>query len=97
MIANDLMEKRVSNRKLMMVMENCFNEDVDPLNDGMRIIYQKGFIRGIQKTPRIFSNDDLRFIRDSLVHLRDLNPNDKINILLNKIGNILANGDLKAK
>ena len=96
MIANDLKEKCVSNWKLMTVMEKYFQDDVNPLRDGVQVAYQKGFIRGIQKTPRIFSDNDLRFIRDALLFVQQglyESVDNNVNILIDKIDNILDKED----
>lgn len=92
MIANDLKDKCVSNWKLMSVMEKYFHCDVNPLRDGVQLAYQKGFVRGIQKTPKQFSDNDLRFIRDALLFVQQglyESVDNKVNILIDKIDKIL--------
>lgn len=96
MIANDLKEKGVSNWKLVTVCENYFKNDVNPLRDGVQVAYQKGFIRGVQKSPRPFSDSDLRFIRDALQYCQyrgEFNLDDKINTIVDKIDEILDKED----
>ncbi len=69
-------------------MEN-FSKD-DPVN-------QKGFIRGGQRKPRVFSDNDLRFIRDTLLQIQQgvsKDIDEKISILVDEISNILEEGEL---
>lgn len=96
MIANDLKEKGVSNWKLMTVCENYFKNDVNPLKDSVQVAYQKGFVRGVQKSPRPFSDNDLRFIRDALLFAQQgmcESVDNKVNILIDKIDEILDKED----